>query len=50
MAGGILKNDQNYDHVGADEPQNMQGFGEKAVRRAFIRKVCFTQPRPSNLL
>jgi len=39
MAGGILKNDQNYDHVGADEPQNMQGFGEKAVRRAFIRKV-----------
>ena len=39
MAGGILKNDQNYDHVGSDEPQNMQGFGEKAVRRAFIRKV-----------
>lgn len=39
MAGGILKSDQNYDHVGADEPQNMQGFGEKAVRRAFIRKV-----------
>jgi len=39
MAGGILKNEQNYDHVGSDEPQNMQGFGEKAVRRAFIRKV-----------
>lgn len=39
MAGGIIKNDTNYDHVGSDEPNNMQGFGEKAVRRNFIRKV-----------
>jgi len=39
MGGGILKNNQSYDYAGSDEPQNMQGFGEKAVRRAFIRKV-----------
>jgi len=34
-----MKNDTNYDHVGSDEPQNMAGFGEMAVRRNFIRKV-----------
>jgi len=39
MAGGIMKNNTNYDHVGSDEPQNMAGFGEMAVRRNFIRKV-----------
>jgi len=30
---------QNFDHVGADEPTDLGGFGEKAVRRGFIRKV-----------
>lgn len=39
FAGGIMKSGDNYDHVGSDEPYNMEGFGEKAVRRNFIRKV-----------
>lgn len=29
----------NFNHVGSDEPIGMGGFGEKAVRRGFIRKV-----------
>jgi len=29
----------NYNHVGSDETVGLGGFGEKAVRRGFIRKV-----------
>jgi FtsH-binding integral membrane protein len=38
-ASGMLK-DQGFNYVGGDEPTDeMQGFGDKAVRRGFIRKV-----------
>ena len=30
---------KSFDYAGADEAAAMAGFGEKAVRRAFIRKV-----------
>jgi len=37
-ASTFMKN--NYDHVGSDEPvDGMGGFGDKAIRRGFIRKV-----------
>jgi len=35
----MMKN-QDFSHVGSDEGmENMQGFGDKAIRRGFIRKV-----------
>ena len=37
-AQGMLK--QDFSHVGSDKGMdNMQGFGDKAIRRGFIRKV-----------
>jgi len=32
-------NESNFNHLGADETIGMGGFGEKAVRRGFIKKV-----------
>eukprot|EP00088_Acartia_fossae_P057876 TRINITY_DN6755_c0_g2_i6.p1 TRINITY_DN6755_c0_g2~~TRINITY_DN6755_c0_g2_i6.p1 ORF type:complete len:336 (-),score=112.72 TRINITY_DN6755_c0_g2_i6:703-1668(-) len=38
-AGGMMKG-PNFEYVGSDEPvDGLNGFGEKAVRRGFIRKV-----------
>ena len=34
--------DQGFNYVGGDEPEDeIRGFGDKAVRRGFIRKVNF---------
>lgn len=39
-AATVIKEQSNYNHVGSDEPNSdIGGFGEKAVRRGFIRKV-----------
>jgi len=38
-ASAMMKENTNYNHVGSDDPVGMEGFGEKAVRRGFIRKV-----------
>lgn len=36
---GMLK-DQGFNYVGGDEPEDeIRGFGDKAIRRGFIRKV-----------
>jgi len=37
MAAPMSEN--NFNHVGSDEVAGMDGFGEKAVRRGFIKKV-----------
>lgn len=37
LKGGAAGGD--YNHLGSDDPPGMEGFGEKAIRRAFIRKV-----------
>jgi len=39
MASGMVKENNDYNHLGSDEPTGMAGFGEQAVRRGFIRKV-----------
>ena len=39
MAAQPTAGGKSFDYAGADEAATMAGFGEKAVRRAFIRKV-----------